>query len=192
MEKFKNKFRIASTRLPCWDYGWNAAYFVTICTAHRVFYFGEVMDGFMALSDIGCLAWKYWNEISAHFPFVQLDAFIVMPNHVHGILVINKTDDAINGNYNRDSVETGHCPVSTVDDQLFSQKWFRNQGKNTLSSIIGSYKSVVSKHAHKIDPEFAWQARFYDHIIRDEKSYDTIADYIFDNPRRWHEDKYFA
>ena len=92
-EKFQNKYRIKSTRLQDWDYGSNAAYFVTICTQNREHYFGEITNGIMQLSEIGYMANKYWSEIPKHFPFVELDEFVIMPNHVHGIIVINKPDD---------------------------------------------------------------------------------------------------
>jgi REP element-mobilizing transposase RayT len=69
---------------------------------------------------------------------------------------------------------------------------FQNQGKNSLSSIVGGYKSAVSKHANRMGFEFSWQPRFYDHIIRDENSYETIANYIFTNPLNWDRDKFFG
>jgi putative transposase len=87
-EKFKNKYRIPSARLQNWDYGWNASYFLTICTQNRQCFFGDITNAEMELSEIGEIAHKYWNEIPAHFPFVKLDAFVVMPNHVHGIIII--------------------------------------------------------------------------------------------------------
>lgn len=93
MEKFKGKYRIPSARLQTWDYGRNAFYFITICTKNREHYFGEIANGQMILSEIGLLANKYWNEIPEHFPFVILDAFVVMPNHVHGIIIIDKADN---------------------------------------------------------------------------------------------------
>ena len=99
-EKFQNKYRIPSARLLNWDYGWNAAYYVTICTHNRECYFGEIVkpnncksSQIMQLSEIGNIAKKYWLEIPAHFPFVELDAFVIMPNHIHGIIIINKSDD---------------------------------------------------------------------------------------------------
>ena len=98
-DKFQNKYRISSTRLQNWDYGWNAAYFVTICTQNREYYFGGIVDGKMHLSEIGALAHKYWPEIPGHFPCVKLGAFIVMPNHIHGIIVIDKPDNT-DGEYN--------------------------------------------------------------------------------------------
>lgn len=114
-----------------------------------------------------------------------------MPNHMHGILVFDKN-----------TVETRHCLVSTTandnattrpDDfpKTIGQKRFQNQGKNTLSSIVGSYKSVVSKYARQLDAGFAWQSRFHDHIIRDAASHKRIAHYINNNPLTWAEDKFY-
>ncbi len=87
-EKFKNKYRIASTRLQTWDYGWNGAYFITICTQNRECFFGDIVDGNMRLSETGKIAHKFWIEIPDHFSFVKLGEFVVMPNHVHGIVII--------------------------------------------------------------------------------------------------------
>jgi putative transposase len=89
-EKFKNKYRISSARLQTWDYGSNGSYFVTICTYKRICYFGRIESGIMQLSDLGNIAQKCWQEIPNHFPFVELSEFVVMPNHVHGIITIMK------------------------------------------------------------------------------------------------------
>jgi putative transposase len=89
-DKFRNKYRIKSARHPNWDYANNAAYFVTICTKGRECYFGEIANGQMKLSDIGKIAFDCWIEIPKHFPFVKLDALVIMPNHVHGIIIIDK------------------------------------------------------------------------------------------------------
>ena len=115
-DKFRNRYRIPSTRLSHWDYGSNALYFVTICTKHRECYFGEIMDEKMQLSEIGLLAQKYWLEIPIHFPFVVLDEFVVMPDHVHGILVIDKTDTNADDDTMNDAlaVETPDSGVSTI------------------------------------------------------------------------------
>ncbi|MDR0698693.1 MAG: hypothetical protein LBG28_05690 [Tannerella sp.] len=90
MDKFKNKYRISSARAPWWDYGQNAAYFVTICTAHRKYYFGSAAKNGIQLSELGKIAHNYWAEIPKHFPFVILGEFVIMPNHVHGIVIIDK------------------------------------------------------------------------------------------------------
>ena len=94
MEKFKGKYRIPSARWAAWDYSSNAAFFVTICVAHRLHDFGEIVGGVLHLTSLGQAAQDCWEEIPNHFPFVVLDAFVVMPNHVHGIVVIEKPDDS--------------------------------------------------------------------------------------------------
>ena len=92
MNKFRNKYRNSSARASFWDYGWNAAYFVTICTKNRAFWFGDVVNGRVELSAIGHIANSCWHEIPNHFPFVKLGAHIVMPNHIHGIVIIDKPE----------------------------------------------------------------------------------------------------
>jgi len=182
MDKFKGKYRIPSTRLQNWDYRWSGYYFVTICTENKETYFGEIKDGKMHLSPIGIIADVLWHEIKNHAKNVELDEFIVMPNHVHGILILDNDDF--------DTVETGHA-LSLLHQQqpkTIGQQRFQNIGKNSLSSIIGSYKSAVTKHARRLGYDFAWQTRFYDHIIRNEKSYKNIKYYIINNPAKWNDD----
>lgn len=120
MNKFQNKYRIPSARLQHWNYGWNAPYFVTICTKNRKCFFGNITDGKKELSEIGKIAEKYWLEISNHFPFVKLDTFVVMPNHIHVIIVIDKPNNGDNDN--------DHTT------KTIGQNRFQNQGKHTLSS----------------------------------------------------------
>jgi REP element-mobilizing transposase RayT len=93
-DKFKDIYRIQSCRMQGWDYSSNGGYFITICTYNREQYFGQIFKKKMILSDIGVIANNCWQEIPQHFPFVILDKFVVMPNHIHGILVIDHTDDA--------------------------------------------------------------------------------------------------
>ncbi|MFK7795891.1 MAG: transposase [Aureispira sp.] len=177
MEKYQNKYRIASTRLPYWDYGWNGAYFITICTKKQKHFFGSVVDGQMQLSAMGHIANSCWYEIPNHFPFVELGAHVIMPNHVHGIVGINKLDGS--GGDGRDAKS---C-VSTIPKNKFGP-----QSKN-MASIIRGFKTGVTKHARKINPDFAWQARYWDHIIRDEPAYQRITQYISNNPQKWQEDR---
>jgi len=177
-DKYQNKYRIASARLPQWDYGWNAAYFVTICTHSREHYFGDIINGRTQLSEIGHLANKYWLEIPEHFPFVELDAFVVMPNHVHGILIINKPNDERH-------VETQNFASLPFE----SRNKFGPQSQN-LASIIRGFKIGVTKNARKILAGFAWQSRFHDHIIRNNKSFNQIQEYIISNPQNWKKDKF--
>lgn len=202
-EKFQNKYRIASARAQWWDYGWNGAYFITICTQNREHFFGEINDGKMKLSHLGVIADILWQEIPNHAKYVDLGDFVVMPNHIHGILILDKPDGE-NDNLDNDTdnvVGTGHAlslrylPSPPAKSQQSSnpitigQKRFQNIGKNTISSIIGSYKSAVTKHANRLGLENGWQSRFHDHIIRDDAEYQRISDYIIANPDNWDNDK---
>jgi len=138
----------------------------------------------MNLSEIGKMAEKYWLEIPDHFPFVILDAFVIMPNHVHGIIIIDKP-------YDEHNVETQNIASLQLPQPLKQKNKFGPQSQN-LSSIIRGFKIGVTKHALLINHGFAWQPRFYDHIIRDEKSYHQIADYIRNNSLKWQDDRYYA
>ena len=93
MALYKGKYRIESTRLKNWDYSRNGNYFITICTLNREHFFGEVINGRMVLSEVGRFAEMFWSEIPEHFPYSSLDAFVIMPNHIHGIVVIDHLDD---------------------------------------------------------------------------------------------------
>jgi len=90
MEKFQNKYRIPSARAFWWDYGWNGLYFITICTHQRIHFFGDIVETRLIASPLGEIAETYWHEIPKQFPFAQLGEFVVMPNHIHGIIAIDK------------------------------------------------------------------------------------------------------
>jgi putative transposase len=192
--KFKNKYRIQSTRLQNWDYGWNGLYFITICTKNRKCFFGDIVNGKINLSQIGIIADILWYEIKNHAQNIELDEFTVMPNHIHGILILNGNDNR-NENENEnenENVETRHALSLQSQFQsknTIGQKRFQNQGKNTVSSIIGGYKSAVTKHAHRLGFEFAWQRNYWEHIIRNKTEYNRIAQYIINNPVIWKNDK---
>jgi putative transposase len=196
MSKFQNKYRNESARAQWWDYGWNGAYFITICTKNREHFFGEIRNGKMELSPLGVIADILWHEIPNHVSFVELGDFVVMPNHIHGILILDNPDRAFVGPV----VGTGHAlslqPSLQPDDETsiaptIGQNRFQNIGKNTVSSIIGSYKSAVTKHANRLGFENGWQSRFHDHIIRNDMEYQRISDYINNNPANWSEDKFY-
>lgn len=200
--KFQNKYRIPSARLQNWDYRWNASYFVTICTRNRKHYFGDIADGKIQLSEIGQMAKEYWGEIPKHFSFVQSGAFVIMPNHVHGIVIIDRPDN--DNNDGRDA----ECDVernmgvgtNTADHQTTHQPRKTNPSRTTaalkkwkpasLGVIINQYKRIVTINARKIDAEFGWQSRFHDHIIRNPQSFQKIETYIIENPKNWKQDKF--
>jgi REP element-mobilizing transposase RayT len=190
MDKYKNKYRIASARAQWWDYGWNGAYFITICTANREHFFGEVEGGKMNLSAIGHFVNSCWYEIPKHFPFVELGDFVVMPNHIHGIVIIDKPFDGRNvETQNFASLPAICTPPTTYGSKPKNQ--FGPQSKN-LASIIRGYKIGVTKNARNIHSYFTWQSRFHDHIIRNDAEYQRISDYIINNPTNWQDDKFYT
>ncbi|MGQ9620274.1 MAG: hypothetical protein ACUVTX_04735 [Bacteroidales bacterium] len=189
-EKFRNRYRIASARLQTWDYGRNGAYFITICTGNRNCYFGNIQSGVMHLSELGHIARKLWLEIPAHFPFVKLSGFVVMPDHIHGIIIIDKPQTNNNENINTVTVETPNLGVSTVTDPKIgdnSKKW----KPATIGVIINQYKRIVTINARLIDPGFRWQPRFHDHIIRNAGELNRIRNYIINNPAKWRDDDFY-
>lgn len=199
--KFQNKYRISSIRAQWWDYGWNGAYFITICTQDRKHYFGEIQNGKMILSEVGIITDLLWHQIPIHHKNVELGDFVVMPNHIHGILIIDKKsdkidDDIVNNGNEANNVQAGHAlsqqsqqPKELSNQNPGSQR-FQNIGKNTISSIVGSYKSAVTKHANRLGYPHQWQKLFYDNIIRSNDDYQRISDYIVSNPENWEKDKF--
>ena len=139
----------------------------------------------MILSEIGKLAQKYWHEIPEHFPFVILHAFVVMPNHIHGIIEIAKN------NQSDFVVETQNLASlrQQQSSKLTPHNKFGPQSRN-LASIIRGYKIGVTKNAKKLDPDWGWQSRYHDHIIRNGESYQKIKKYIINNPVKWENDKF--
>ncbi len=169
MSLFHNKYRVESTRLRSWDYSSSAAYFVTLCTFNKEQYFGAITNEEMYWSCLGIVANDCWLAIPQHFPFVDLDVFTVMPNHVHGIIGINRTFD-------NQKEQSGNS--------------FGPKSKN-LGSIMRGYKIGVTNYAKENSIVFSWQPRFHDHIIRNEEEYLKIGNYIITNPKKWREDTFY-
>ena len=177
MSLFQNQYRIESTRLREWDYSRAGLYFVTICTRDRAHFFGEIVAGEMQLSSIGGIVAEEWQKTTQIRPNVELDASVVMPNHLHGIVAIT---------YQIPNVETFRRNVSTPAPNAPTARL----QPNSLGSIIGQFKSVCTKRIWAAGfRDFAWQTRFYDHIIRDEKSLHKIREYIINNVGRWEQDR---
>jgi putative transposase len=181
--KFRGKYRVSSARAGWWDYGWNGAYYITICTKNRKYFFGGIENGRMQLNAIGYIANSCWYEIPLHFQFVELREFVIMPNHIHGIIIIDKPDA-----YNDGIGLPLYSPESVPS--LKTENEFGSQSQN-LASIIRGYKIGVSLKARLIRSDFAWQSRYHDRIIRDDEEYQRIARYIADNPKNWENDKFF-
>ncbi|MCF8302522.1 MAG: hypothetical protein K9I94_04530 [Bacteroidales bacterium] len=201
MDKFQNKYRIPSARLKNWDYGWNAAYFVTICTANRECYFGDIKNDEIVWSETGKLANQFLMEIPQRYEYADLDEFVVMPNHVHAIVIIKKTgngrrnviDDHDGGTDDRDAGD-GRDAINRVSTGPNPKKPGGITGNknpmlhDNISRIFNWYKGRVTFESRKINADFAWQSRFYDHIIRNDMEYQRIKNYIINNPRNWNDD----
>jgi putative transposase len=181
-------------RLRNYDYASDGWYFVTICTHEREFCFGKIENQIMYPSDIGMQAELMWNEIPQHFPMAELGEFVVMPNHIHGIIGIHHkfVDDNVGG-----IVGTRHgVSVPDSSDNLVGSPNFNQFGKTipgSLSAIIGQYKSSVSRWCIKNNRAiFAWQSRFHDHVIRNQEEFDRIENYILNNVANWNSDKFYT
>ena len=151
-------YRRKPNRLKGYDYNSAGFYFITICTANKFNFFGNVINDKMKLSIIGQYSQNKWLELPQHHEGIELDEFVVMPNHVHGIIII-------------------------LDDNSTKA----HTRKQLLSVVVGSYKSSVTKLARESESEFdfGWQKSYYDHIIRNEKTLINMREYIQNNPLKW-------
>jgi putative transposase len=167
-----NKHHRRSIRLKGYDYTQAGAYFVTIVTQDRECLFGEVVEGEMRVNPFGeIVAWA-WNDLPNHNPHVELDAFVVMPNHVHGIVLI--VDDLVGA---------GSEPAPTM-----AMVTTRRHG---LPEIVRQFKTFSARriNARRGTPgATVWQRNYYEHIIRNDHSLQRIREYIATNPLRWHLD----
>lgn len=174
MPLFKDRYRVESTRLPGWDYASAGYYFVTICTHERTCFLGEICNGVMVLSPQGEIVAEEWRRTEEMRENVALDDWVIMPNHLHGIVVIRGAP-----------VET-HCNTSLPRQQPANT--FGPQ-KNNLASIIRGFKGCATKRIREAGYDFGWQTRYYEHVIRDENSLNEIRSYIASNPFKWELDQ---
>jgi REP element-mobilizing transposase RayT len=166
--------RRRSIRLKGYDYTRAGAYFVTICTKDRTCLFGDVADGVMRLNQMGHIVRQCWLAIPEHFPHVLLDEFVVMPNHVHGIIVIMATH----------IVGARHA----VPQQFGKPEQFAKPVPGSIPTIVRSFKSAATKRInhHRGTPGApVWQRDYFEHIIRNDESLNRIREYILNNPLQW-------
>jgi putative transposase len=162
-----------SIRLRGYDYTQPGQYFVTLCIKDRKCILGDVVRNEMRLTRIGEIVEECWEEIPEHFSNTLLDEFVVMPNHMHGIIVL---------------VGTRHAVSRLEEISPPSGERFGGPVSGSLSTIIRSFKSAASHRIHSEGfPTFCWQARFYEHIIRGGADLDRIRRYITNNPKKWSE-----
>ncbi len=161
-----------ANRLKDYHYSQAGCYFVTICTKDKVNHFGSIRNDKMILNNIGKIAYNNWQNIKNHFDNVELDVFVIMPNHIHGIVNIIEPDYRIN------PIEDAHMRPNI--------KTLQSRTKMALSKIIQQYKSSVTRDVNaRYKNYFGWQRSFYEHIIRNDKSFYNIQEYIYYNPMKW-------
>ena len=169
-----------SIRLQGYDYTRQGAYFVTICTRNRACLLGDIVEGKMHLSEAGRLAQVAWEGLPHHYPHVQIDVWVIMPNHMHGIVILTEaqaTDDDMRvGADPKTDVGAGFKPAPT---------------RHGLSEIVRAFKTFSARRINALHNTVGtpfWQRNYYEHIIRNQSALDRIRQYIADNPARWSED----
>lgn len=168
MSKYRDKYRIESTRLQSWDYRNAGYYFITILAKDRKYYFGNVIDEKLILNSFVEIVIEEWLNTAILRNNIELDEYVLMPNHFHGIIV-NRFQEYLDSN-------------KEISSKLQS---------NSLGAIIGQFKSISTKKIRKAGLiEFSWQQGFYEHIIRNEKGLENIRKYIRLNPIKWELDEY--
>ena len=188
-----------SIRLKGYDYSQEGMYFVTICLRAvvgaglkpaltkptAVTTFGKIMDGEMVLNEYGQIVQMVWGELPQHYNNIQLDEFVIMPNHIHGIIVITDDDDTT-------IVGAGLKPAPTKPAPT---KPATTTAKHGLPEIVRALKTFSARKINELRNtrgEKLWQRNYWEHIIRNEQSYQRIANYIINNPMNWQNDKFYA
>ncbi len=208
-EKFRNKFRIPSARATWHDYN-GGMYFVTICTQNREQHFGKIVydqnnEAQMDYTEIGRFANEQFKTITDHYPYAEIPLWVVMPNHVHCLVVI-RNNGAANGYTDNDGNDGGGCgdainrvssiadaDTSTIENHIGGITGDNNPMlKNCLGAVIRGFKARITHYAHENGIYFQWQTRFHDRIVRDWGELNRIADYIKNNPARWMQDKFYS
>ncbi|MEY3443670.1 MAG: hypothetical protein RLZZ519_1951 [Bacteroidota bacterium] len=248
-ELYQNKYRIASARKPDWNYGDDAAYFITICVAEMRQEFGYIKNAALVPTPLGELADQHWLGILDKFAYAMLDVHVIMPNHMHGILIIDKStmpvmengdsgtsllvdglgasnmcdENAGDGMVDRMvggmNVETRliaslHSYHGTDREQPYNgtdpkhpsitepqDEWTNPRGgitgemnpmlQENLGRILRWYKGRCTFEMRKINPQFKWHGRYWEHIIRDFEEYERIRNYILNNPAKWEADRFY-
>ena len=180
MVKFDlQKHHRRSIRLKGFDYTSAGAYFVTLVAYQRNTLFGEILNGQIQLSNFGKVADECWRDIPDHFSNVELGTYVVMPNHLHGILVVNNNDvDADASTFTR---------RGTIYRAPTEQ--FQKPVRGSIPTIVRTYKAAVTRRiGREYNRTGIWQRNYYEHVIRNEQEWDRIHRYIESNPSQWNED----
>ena len=197
MNTKKNKIQTnrKSNRLKGYDYSVDGYYFITICTKDKLHFFGDIKNDNMILNDCGRCVNDIWQQIPKFYTNIYLDEFIVMPNHIHGIVIIENKNTVRTEYYSVHAMKKNAPKNKNVGTEYHSVHNHNvltiHNARPNISQIIKSFKVSCTKTIRKKynDYNFGWHRSFYDHIIRDEKSLLEIQKYIVANPLKWHLDE---
>jgi len=209
-----------SIRLQGYDYSQNGAYFITLCTHNRECLFGQIQNGQMILNEYGKMVEQCWNNLSNHYDNIELDAYVIMPNHFHGIILITDNVDNVDNvrairelpihelpihelpihelpihelpRQRKHELPIHELPIHELPRQQQKQRQ-QQRRKMLLPKIVGRFKTNSAKQINQMrnTPGISvWQRNYYEHIIRDEKSLENIRNYIINNPAKWQDDDY--
>ena len=175
-----------STRLPGYDYSSPGAYFVTICVREGECLLGEVVGAEMRFNEFGRIAHEFWADVPVHFPNVSVDSFVIMPNHLHSIVVIREEGGETPPLQDRDrrGAETAPSAASASPQSRIKRP--------TLGQIVGYYKHETTRQINQVRESAGvvfWQRNYWEHVIRSEESLNRIREYVQTNPERWLEDQ---
>jgi REP element-mobilizing transposase RayT len=202
---FNNKIHHRhSIRLPEYDYSQPNAYFITICSFQKECLFGEIMGGEMRVNEIGMIAKNTWDRLEDHFALIETDEFVIMPNHIHGIIMIH---DPVGAGLSRPDSASRPNRINTpvIDGAATGYGWECGEGvefgeggtspplrkKWTLGQIVGYFKYESIRRmimTGKMPMIRLWQRNYYERIIRSDSELDAIRKYIAENPLKWNED----
>lgn len=187
-----------ATRIPEYNYSSNGAYFITICTINKKYLFGKIENNTIFLNEFGKIAQQCWGEIPNHFDNVIVNEYCIMPNHIHGIIIVGCNDRCTDNDYHsqwnnhvyRNNYSQRDNHVQRDNDRCP----LRARNMELVPKIISQYKSSITRTIQKnINKNITiWQRSFYEHIVRNEKDMFRIQEYIMLNPIKWELDEYFA
>jgi REP element-mobilizing transposase RayT len=195
---YQNKYYTGSLRLTDWDYTDEGNYFITIRTKDKGNILGKIIDGKMISNKIGMITGEYLIEIPKHFPHIVLHEFVIMPDHVHVLLEINKRKHsdqnsvkphhgvALHCNSHSDASHHGvrrHIKDNYVEPRYSVALQIKCPRKGSISIVINQFKGSVKRYCNKHHIKFTWQSKFYDRIIRDELEFESTRVYIRNNPK---------
>ena len=182
-----DKHHRRSIRLAEYDYSQVGAYFITVCAHDRRCLFGDIVDGEMRLNVYGKTVRQTWDGLPGHYPHVELDAFVIMPNHIHGVIELTVGVGA-----GLKPAPTGPVPIISVTTKPVPTISTPTIVRHGLPEIVRAFKTFSARQINAMlgTPGIAvWQRNYYEHIIRDEAEWDRIREYIETNPARWADDK---